>query len=519
MKKSPLYIVLLVLVCFCVACTPQKPDVYVDISERALLPYPNEVSTIEQGFLIDENTVIYEGTSLESQAIAQEFSDQFQKVSGIILASKKENTMGTNSIHFVLDANASDISEEEGYLLKATKDRIILRAKHMSGLFMALQTLYQLLPDEIVGGTIASDIAWTVPGVIINDEPQYEYRGAMLDVARHFFPVNDVKRYIDLIASYKINKLHLHLTDDQGWRIEIKSWPKLTEIGGSSEVGGGQGGFYTQEQYRDIVAYAKLHHITVIPEIDMPGHTNAALASYPELNCDGVARELYTGTKVGFSTLCVDKEITYKFIEDVIREVSSLTYGDYIHLGGDESHVTSKEDYNLFLTKVQTIVKKHGKNVMGWEDIQSAGISDETIIQHWTNKETAIQGAKQGATIVLSPAPKTYLDMKYAKDTKIGLTWAGLTPIDTAYNWNPKQLLKDVPSSQIAGIESPLWTETVVDMNAIEFLAFPRIIGHAELGWTQEKSRSWESYQKRLNIHQKRLAIKGVDYYHSPLLD
>lgn len=519
MKKSHSYIVVFILICFCVACTPKKSEVHIDVSEKALLPYPNEVTKLEQGFLIDKNTVIYEGTSLESQAIAQEFSNQFQKVSGVTLSSKKENNMDTNSIHFVLDANASDISNEEGYLLKATKDRIILRAKHMSGLFMALQTLYQLLPDEIVANTITPDILWEVPGVTIKDAPQYEYRGAMLDVARHFFPVNDVKRYIDLIASYKINKLHLHLTDDQGWRIEIKSWPKLTEIGGSTEVGGGQSGFYTQEQYRDIVAYAKLHHITIIPEIDMPGHTNAALASYPELNCDGVARELYTGTKVGFSSLCVDKEITYQFIDDVVREVASLTYGDYIHLGGDESHVTSKEDYNLFLTKVQEIVKKHGKNVMGWEDIQSAGISDETIIQHWTNKETATLGAKQGASVVLSPAPKTYLDMKYTKDTKIGLTWAGMTPIDTAYIWNPKKLLKDVSSSQIIGVESPLWTETVVDMDAIEFLAFPRLIGHAELGWTQEESRSWESYQKRLKTHQKRLVMEGVDYYHSPLLD
>ncbi len=358
-----------------------------------------------------------------------------------------------------------------------------------------------------------------VPGVTIQDAPQYAYRGAMLDVARHFFSVQDVKRYIDLITSYKVNKLHLHLTDDQGWRIEIKSWPKLTEIGGTSAVGGDQGGFYTQAQFRDIVAYAKVHHITVIPEIDMPGHTNAALASYPELNCDGEARSLYTGTRVGFSTLCVDKELTYKFLDDVIREVASLTDGDYIHLGGDESHVTSKEDYNLFLTKAQAIVKKYGKNVMGWEDIQSAGISDETIVQHWTNPEIATLGAKQGASVVLSPAPTTYLDMKYTKGTKIGLTWAGVTPIDSAYIWNPQTLLKNVPTSQIIGIESPLWSETAVDIDAIEYLAFPRLIGHAELGWTQEQNRSWKSYLIRLKNHQKRLKIRKVNYYPSPLLE
>ncbi|MFC4636125.1 family 20 glycosylhydrolase [Dokdonia ponticola] len=517
MKKYVSYIIILLYIC--ISCTPEKTAIFVPITERSLIPYPNEVVTAEQGFLIDANTTIYAGTSFDSQAIALQFSDRFTKASGITLVTKKESQLAKNSIHFVLDPTANEISDDEGYFLKSTKDRVIIRAKTMSGLFMGLQTFYQLLPDEIVSDTIHPKVVWAIPGVIINDAPQYAYRGAMLDVARHFFPVEDVKRYIELIASYKINKLHLHLTDDQGWRIEIKSWPKLTEIGSTSAVGGDQGGFYTQAQYRDIVAYAKLHHITIIPEIDMPGHTNAALASYPALNCDGEARSLYTGMKVGFSTLCVDKEITYQFLDDVIRELSALTLGDYIHLGGDESHVTSKEDYNLFLTKAQAIVKKYGKNVMGWEDIQSAGISDETIIQHWTNPEIARLGAKQGASIVLSPAPKTYLDMKYTKDTKIGLTWAGVTPIDSAYMWNPQSILKDVPTSQIIGIESPLWTETVVDMNAIEYLAFPRLIGHAELGWTQEENRTWDSYLQRLKNHQNRLKIKNVHYYPSPLLE
>ncbi len=517
MKKHVFLIAILLYIC--ISCTPEKTAVFVPIAERSLLPYPNEVIPSEQGFLIDANTTIYAGTSLDSQAIALQFSDRFAKASGITLITKNESKLAKNSIHFVLDPTANEISDDEGYFLKSTKDRVIIRAKAMSGLFMGLQTFYQLLPDEIASNTTQSTIVWAIPGVIINDAPHYAYRGAMLDVARHFFPVEDVKRYIDLIASYKINKLHLHLTDDQGWRIEIKSWPKLTEIGSTSAVGGDQGGFYTQAQYTDIVAYAKLHHITIIPEIDMPGHTNAALASYPELNCDGKARSLYTGMKVGFSTLCVDKEITYTFLDDVIRELSALTLGEYIHLGGDESHVTSKKDYNLFLTKAQAIVKKYGKNVMGWEDIQSAGISDETIIQHWTNPEIATLGAQQGASIVLSPAPKTYLDMKYTKDTKIGLTWAGMTPIDSAYMWNPKTLLKDVPASQILGIESPLWSETVVDMDAIEYLAFPRLIGHAELGWTQEENRHWDSYLQRLKNHQNRLMIKNVHYYPSPLLE
>ncbi len=516
--KKHIYIIVTVLY-VCLSCTPEKAQVLVPLSERSLIPYPNEIVTQEEGFLIDATTVIYAGTNLEGQAVAQGFSNRFRVPSGYILAAKNESKLATNSIHFVIDASASEISNDEGYILKTSKDRIIIRARTMAGLHMGVQTLYQLLPDEIENKTLTPDMIWAVPGVTIEDAPSYAYRGAMLDVARHFFSVEDVKRYIDLIASYKINKLHLHLTDDQGWRIEIKSWPKLTEIGSTSAVGGDQGGFYTQAQYRDIVAYAKLHQITIIPEIDMPGHTNAALASYPELNCDGKARDLYTGMKVGFSTLCVDSEITYTFLDDVIRELASLTDGDYIHLGGDESHVTPKEDYNLFLTKAQAIVKKYGKNVMGWEDIQSAGISDETIVQHWTNSDIATKGAQQGASVVLSPAPKTYLDMKYTKDTKIGLTWAGLTPIDSAYIWNPRTLLKDVPSSQIIGIESPLWTETVKDMDAIEYLVFPRLIGHAELGWSREDNLGWDSYLERLKMHINRLDIKEVDYYKSPLLE
>ncbi|WP_299681488.1 family 20 glycosylhydrolase [uncultured Dokdonia sp.] len=511
--------IIAILVCVCIRCTPDKPDVFISLEERSLLPYPNELATSEQGFLVDANTVIYAGASLESQAVAQGFADRFKNASGFTLQTIQESKLATNSIHFVLDRNANNISNNEGYILKASKDRVIIRARAMAGLHMGVQTLYQLLPDQIASNTVIPETVWAIPGVEIQDAPTYAYRGAMLDVARHFFSVQDVKRYIDLIASYKINKLHLHLTDDQGWRIEIKSWPKLTEIGSTSAVGGDPGGFYTQAEFRDIVAYAKLHHITIIPEIDMPGHTNAALASYPELNCDGKARELYTGMRVGFSTLCVDSDVTYEFLDDVIRELSELTDGDYIHLGGDESHVTSKEDYNVFLTKAQAIVKKYGKNVMGWEDIQSAGISDETIVQHWTNSEIAIKGAKQGASVVLSPAPKTYLDMKYRKDTKIGLTWAGVTPIDSAYIWNPRMILKEVPSSQIIGIESPLWTETVRDMDAIEYLVFPRLIGHAELGWSSEDNIGWESYLIRLKTHLKRLEIKEVNYYKSPLLE
>ncbi|MCL4144066.1 UNVERIFIED_CONTAM: hypothetical protein GTU68_042336, partial [Idotea baltica] len=265
-------------------------------------------------------------------------------------------------------------------------------------------------PFEIATGTI-------------RDYPNYGYRGAMLDVARHFFDVEEVKHYIDLISTYKMNALHLHLTDDQGWRIEIKSWPKLTEIGGSSEVGGGKGGFFTQEDYKEIVRYAQERFVVIVPEIDMPGHTNAALASYAELNCNGKARELYTGTEVGFTTLCTDKEITYQFVDDVVRELAEMTPGPYIHIGGDESLVTPMKKYIPFINRVQEIVVKHGKQVMGWDEITHASLVPNSVAQHWEKVENAQKGVEQGAKILMSPAKKAYMDMSYDTTTTLGLHW------------------------------------------------------------------------------------------------
>jgi hexosaminidase len=247
---------------------------------------------------------------------------------------------------------------------------------------------------------------------LIVDHPSYSYRGFMLDVARHFFTAGDVKAVIDYLALYKMNMLHLHLSDDQGWRIEIKSWPNLALHGGSTQVGGGMGGFYTQEQYSDIVSYAQSRYITIVPEIDMPGHTNAALSSYPELNCNGKATELYTGTEVGFSTLCTGSEIPYKFIDDVFRELAALTPGEYIHIGGDESHVTKIEDYIPFMNRVQDIVAAHGKKVIGWDEIALSTLKPTAVAQHWDNVKNANLAVGQGAKILMSPASKG-IDMKY----------------------------------------------------------------------------------------------------------
>jgi hexosaminidase len=339
----------------------------------------------------------------------------------------------------------------------------------------------------------------------------------MLDVARHFFDVQDVKRFIDLIAHYKLNRLHLHLTDDQGWRIEIKSWPGLTGIGGSTQVGGSGGGFYTQEDYREIVDYARSRFITIVPEIDTPGHTNAALASYPELNPSGEASSLYEGIEVGFSTLWINNEVTYRFLEDVIRELSALTPGPYIHIGGDEAQSTPEEEYKKFIRRIQEIVIAHGRQTVAWSEIGEAEVLPGTIAQHW--KGADYQGAKeQGAKIILSPANKTYLDMKYDESTPLGLNWAGYISVKEGYDWEPGSYLHLLEESDILGIEAPLWTETVGTMKDIEYLVFPRLPGIAELAWSP-KGQDWEEYRQRLAAHGSHMDAMGINYYKSPDVD
>ncbi|AHI01089.1 hypothetical protein KALB_7731 [Kutzneria albida DSM 43870] len=407
---------------------------------------------------------------------------------------------------------------EEGYRLEVTGNGVTLRANKPAGLFSGVQTLRQLFPASIDSGKRQRG-PWQVQGGTISDAPRFAYRGAMLDVARHFFGVDAVKRYIDQLARYKVNTLHLHLTDDQGWRIAINSWPKLATYGGSTQVGGGKGGYYTQAQYRDLVAYAQSRFITVIPEMDMPGHTNAALASYAELNCNGVAPPLYTGTEVGFSSLCTGKDITYKFLDDVIGELAALTPGPYIHIGGDEAHSTTDADYKPFIARVQQIVAAHGKKALGWHDISKAALQPGTVGQFWGTGPTDANvqaAAAKGTHYVLSPANLAYLDMKYDASTKLGQNWAGYIEVRDSYNWNPGGYLTGVNASQVDGVEAPLWTETITSTADIDYMVFPRLAGIAELGWSPASTHNWDQFKVRLGSQAPRWKAQGVNYYASP---
>jgi len=518
MKRRMIYGII-ISVFYIISCNDRNASTDTTVtalSEAVLIPKPVSVTTGKGAFELTGKSSIYvEGGSQELMNIGQWLADKLNPPTGFDMKVKDaKGTPGSgNNIYLNVSDNDPELGDE-GYLLNISEDLITLTANKPAGLFRGIQTIRQLLPDSIELGT-AQKGPWKISSGIIRDYPTYPFRSSMLDVSRHFFSVDDVKRYIDLIAFYKMNFMHLHLADDQGWRIEIKSWPNLATYGGSTQVGGGKGGFYTQEQYKDIVNYAADRYITIIPEIDMPGHTNAALASYPELNCNNKAPALYTKTEVGFSSLCVRKDTTYKFIDDVVRELAALTPGPYIHLGGDESHATKKDDYISFIDKVQDIVQKHGKQMIGWEEISQSSLKPGTIVQYWSNAEHAVAGVKKGAKIIMSPATKVYLDMKYDSTTKLGLDWAARIEIDSAYNWKLSTRVPGIARENILGIEAPLWSETVTNMDEIEYLVFPRLVGVAELGWSPEAARNWDEYKVRLGKHAPRMKVLGIDYYKS----
>jgi hexosaminidase len=413
-------------------------------------------------------------------------------------------------------AGADPALGAEGYELTITPESVTLSAAQPAGLFHGVQTIRQLLPSRIESATVQPG-PWFLPTVVLRDSPRFVWRGMMLDVARHFFGVADVEKLIDLMAYYKMDRLHLHLTDDQGWRIEIKSWPDLTRIGGQTEVGGGAGGFYTQEDYRAIVAYAQSRYILVIPEIDMPGHVNAALASYPELNCTGVAAPINTSIDVGYSSLCMEKDITFQFATDVLREIAALTPGPYLHIGGDEAAATTADQYIDFIQRIQGLARTNGKQAIGWEEIARAKLLPTTIAQHW-NSDLAQQAADQGSDVIFSPSDRTYMDMKYEENTELGLIWAGYINVDRAYTWDPATVLKGFPVNHILGLESPIWSETLQTLQDIEYMVFPRLIGYAEIGWSPQAGRTWPGYRDRLAAHGPRLAFMNVNFFRSPIV-
>ncbi len=480
-----------------------------------IIPKPVSVQTEYGSFTINSSTGIsVEPKSDEMMRIGQYLADKLNPATGFNLTVNSAHPASAYG-NINLKVSFSDPAlGNEGYEIQVADTSVFITANTPEGIFRGIQTFRQILPSSIERSIVQQSV-WKVPSCIIKDYPRFVWRGMMLDVARHFFSVQDVKRSIDLASYYKINRFHLHLSDDQGWRIAIDAFPKLTEIGGSTQTGGGPGGYYSQSEYSDIVSYAAQRYITIIPEIDLPGHTNAALASYPELNCDGIAPSLYTGIGVGFSSLCVRKETTYVFIDKVVKEIAAITPGDFIHIGGDEARSTADSDYVYFIERVQSIVQSHGKKIIGWEEIAKSALLPGTVVQHWYTSyaQTAVQ---QNAKVIMSPSKKAYMDMKYTSLTPIGQDWAALIEVKDGYSWDPAAQVSGVSENDILGIEAPLWTETIVTMADIEFMTFPRLPGYAEIGWSQSVDLNWDEYKLRLATHGPRLTAMNVNFYRSP---
>lgn len=427
-----------------------------------------------------------------------------------------------SSVELILKPSTQQ--DSEAYDMVVTEKNIQISASTRAGIFRGIQSLKQLLPTPTESKGNPNGLVWTIYTGEISDQPRYAYRGFMLDVSRHFYSVDEVKTIIDYLAEYKYNVFHFHLTDDQGWRIEIPGWPKLTSVGSRSAVGmeDCDNCYYTLEQYADIVAYADARHITLIPEIDTPGHVRAAQASYPELlYCDGDKPEWpYTGIKVKISSLCFKNPDIYDFFNDVVAAIAPLTTGPYIHVGGDETPKwVDKKDYREFMLRAQFIIASHGKKMMGWtNDLGNVkGLPENVLGQHWSIKktccETTLNMVAQGNQIVMSPANKTYLDLKYNKDTKLGLKWAGFNDVENSYNWNPATMVEGVNEDHILGIEAPLWGETVNSLEDAEYLIFPRLLTLAEVAWSPQEQRQFDSFQNRLDKQVQRLKQRGVNVH------
>ncbi|HBJ1650721.1 family 20 glycosylhydrolase [Clostridium botulinum] len=482
-------------------------------SNNDIIPKPLSYKVGEGNFIITKDTSIY------VKGNTKEETEEISKIAEFIREKLRDSTgfelniiqgkEGKSGSIYLTTIGSKESQGNEGYEIVTTPKNVKIVAYKAEGISRGVQTLRQLLPPDIEKNTIANDVEWNIPVSIINDEPEYNYRGLMIDVARHFFTIDEVKRQIDYAAQYKINRVHLHLSDDQGWRLEIKKYPDLTIIGGSTEVGGGKGGYYTQEEFKELVKYAAERYVEIIPEFDMPGHSNAALASYGFLNKDGKRRPLYTGTEVGFSSFMAHSEETYEFIEDVIKEVSKISPSKYIHIGGDEANSTKKEDYDYFVGKVSKMAEKYGKTPIGWDPIDtSPEINSSVILQNWKDSNEAAR--KKEMKMVISIAQKAYLDMKYNDSTPYGLTWAGYIPIENAYKWDPTDY---APKELVLGIEAPLWTETISDAKAMDYMIYPRLLGYAEIGWTPKENRDWNQYKNRLKKQGERMKNQGINYY------
>jgi hexosaminidase len=517
---------LVLFITFFFSCTSQRAKQM----EPHIIPKPlSEI--IKQGiFILDKNTNIVTVNQLST--VSDYFESYLKETFRLELSQEKS----TKKIVFKIDKS---ITNDEGYELEIKKNKISISSKNTKGAFYAVQSLLQLLPIKTTSKSIA------IQCLEIKDAPRFPYRGMHLDVARHFFSVAFIKKYINLMAMLKMNIFHWHLTEDQGWRIEIKKYPKLQEIaafrnetliGHYSEQphkfdGKKYGGFYTQKEIKDIVKYASERQITIIPEIEMPGHSQAAIAAYPELGCTGEQFEVATKWGV-FEEIYCPKESTFKFLEDVIDEVAALFPGKYIHIGGDEAPKTRwkecthcqkrikkeglKDEHelqNYFITRMEKYINSKGKQIIGWDEILEGGLAPNATVMSWRGTNGAVEAARQKHNVILTPNSHCYFDHYQSENEKEPLAIGGFLPLEKVYSFNPipEELTKE-ESKYVLGAQGNVWTEYMKTPEKVEYMAFPRVVALSEVVWSSKENKNYPDFIKRLEFYQKRLDKLDVNY-------
>lgn len=511
--------------------------------QTALIPIPQTVTYAETAFKISQGTTIgLESSSAELLSIADYFNHKVNPALGYSLEVKEQG-----DIQFSL-INNPDLGNE-GYHLKVEKRQITIEANQPAGIFYGVQTLLQMLPKEIRSQQVQHDVEWAIAGADITDKPQFPWRGLMLDVSRHWFTKEEVMRFIDELAEYKMNVFHWHLTDDQGWRIEIKSLPNLTAKGAWRAKRVGQwwqrepqqpdeeatyGGYYTQEDIKDVLAYAKQRYVRVIPEIDVPGHSLATLVAYPELACMKAPKYVNVGNKFygeDENTLCAGKEETFEFLDKVFTEVAALFPDEYIHVGGDECFkgfwhkcprclarmkAENLKDENelqsYVIHRLESILKAKGKKLIGWDEILEGGLAPDATVMSWLGMEGGIKAAKANHHVIMTPTQHCYLDLWQGEPSVEPDTYS-MCRLSDSYRFNP--VPDSVPAEMVLGGQGNLWSESVPTFRHAEYMTWPRGWALAEVLWSGPAKTDWDEFWPRVEKHFERADVAGINYARS----
>ena len=505
------------------------------MTKLAIIPEPQSVTLNDGQFTLTKDTRIIANAA--THAVAQHIVNYLSPATGYDFKIQAE---GEHGIRLVL--NEGEFSE--GYELEVTETDILIQATSPNGLFYGVQTLRQLFPASIESEVVVEDAEWTVPAVSIVDEPRFEWRGMMLDVARHIFEIESVKKLIDLMALYKYNKFHWHLTEDQGWRIDIKQYPRLTEIGSqraetpipeNRTQGDGipYGGFYTQDQIREVVAYATDRYMTVIPEIELPGHSIAALTAYPELGCRGEDYQVRTTWGIEEDVYCAGKDEVFTFLENVFTEVLELFPSEYIHIGGDECpkvrwkecpHCQARiqeeglaDEYELqsyFIKRIESWLNEQGRRIVGWDEILEGGLAPNATVMSWRGSDGGIEAANAGHDVVMSPNTNCYFDYYQSEDTEAeGAAIGNYLPLRHVYLFQP--IPEDIAPDKahhILGGQANIWTEYMPTFERVEYMAFPRALALSEVVWSYPEERNFAEFTSRLKQHYARLDNLDVGF-------